>query len=709
MADTPIFVFSKKYVDSLSKLPPDVQGKFAASTMLFLQNPNHPSLYVKPWMSGGKASGVSEFRISDYYRCLFRDLNHSIYLFIYACGHNETNSGKKMKAILGGTYDPDNLDLLPDEETIDQITEELEKLLSPEEKKQPGLFAGLSESSFRKLHIPECLIKPIRVIRTREQLETLFDILPENVRYALDFISEGDSVEDVVETLFGTEEPESDTASVKDPVTASGFVSISTPEDYERYLAAPLEAWRIYLHPEQKRLSQKMFAGPAKVTGGAGTGKTVTAMHRAKWLAEQLPAGKKILITTFTRNLAEDISENLDRLIADKAVRDRIEVSHFDSWAVNYFNTHQRSEHVAYDNILGDVWQAAYKQNSDPSLSLDFYKDEWDRVLLRYEIFDRDGYRTVTRSGRPQLKGGIDKRDEVWQVFQAFIDLCKKKRHLDIGRLMIKCRQMIEESGEAPYDSIVVDEGQDLSVQAYRLLRAMAGPEHENDLFIVGDTRQRIYQHRQSFSECGINIKGRSSRLRMNYRTTEEIRAAALSVLDGIEFDDMDGGDEATNGYRSLIHGPKPVIKAFPDEEKEADFLKAQIDAILAKGDELKNICLVVRNGQQLYQYQKLMKNRGISCVKLAKEKDDRNVDGLRISTMHRIKGLEFNHILIAGADTVHLPQKSLFKEGMDKDQRDEIEKTERCLLYVAMTRAKMTVTVTATGTMSRFLPNITG
>lgn len=706
MADAPTVVFSKKYFDSLSKLPPDIQEKYSVANMKFLQNPNHPGLNVKPWISGGKASGISEFRITDYYRCLFRDLSHSIYLFLYACGHNDTNNGKKMKGILGTIPEPGNLDLIPDEAVINEVAAEIENALTPEEQKQPGLFDKLSESAMHQLRIPESLFKPIRIIRTRKQLELLFEILPDNVRYALDFISEGDSVDDVVETLFGSEEPSQQSETPKEnSLSPSAFITISTPEDYKHYLTAPLEAWRIYLHPEQKRLSEKNFSGPAKVTGGAGTGKTVTAMHRAKWLAENLPDGKKILITTYTKNLAEDISENLDRLIQDKAIRDRIEIGHLDSWAVNWFNAHQHSEHIFYD--FDDIWKSAYKFNTDSALSLDFYQDEWDRILLRYEIFDRESYRTVPRIGRPPLKGGAEKRDEVWNVFDAFLKYCGKKRHLDRGRLMIKCRKMIEESGEKLYDSIVVDEGQDLSVQAYKLLRAMAGAEHENDLFIVGDTRQRIYQHKQSFSECGINIKGRSSRLRMNYRTTEEIRAAAVKLLEGIEFDDMDDGDEAISGYRSLIHGEVPVIRAFDSIDDEALFLKERIDNFLEKGEDLKNICLVVRAKPQMKQYEKQLRALDIPFVELTKEKDDREIDGLRVSTIHRVKGLEFNHMLLAGIDADRFPQKSLIKESWDANQLAEFEKTERCLLYVAMTRAKMTVTVTATGTLSHYLRSI--
>ncbi len=702
MAESPTVKISKKYFDSLAKLPPDIQVKFSVAAMKFFQDPNHPSLNVKPWMSGGKASNVSEFRVTDYYRCLFRDLSHSIYLFLYACGHNDTNNNKKMKGILGSDTEFVDPDMLPDEETINGIAAEIERVLTPEEQKRPGLFDGLSESAMRQLRIPESLFKPIRIIRTREQLEFLSDILPENVFHALDFISLGDSVNDVIVTLFGTENPQEEQAPEMDPSTGSGFITISTPEDYERYLAAPLEAWRIYLHPEQRRLSEKNFSGPAKVTGGAGTGKTVTAMHRAKWLAVQLPEGSKVLFTTFTKNLAEDISENLDRLIPDKVVRDRIEVCHLDSWAVNWFREHQNSEHIFY--IFDDIWEWAYKNNPDPSLSLDFYKEEWDRILLRYEVFDKESYRAVSRVGRPALKGGINKRDAVWQVFEAFLNFCGKKHHLDIGRLMIKCRKLIEESGETLYDAIVVDEGQDLSVQAYKLLRVMAGPEHPNDLFIVGDTRQRIYQHKQSFSECGINIKGRSARLRMNYRTTEEIRAAAVKILDGIEFDDMEDGNEAINGYRSLIHGENPVICSFVKPDEEVLFLKERIDSFLAKGEDLKNICLVTRTGGQIKQYEKLLRSLDIPYVELSKEKDDRETDGLRISTMHRIKGLEFNHVLLAGVDTDRFPLKTLIRDNWNEDQYAEFEKTERCLLYVAMTRAKMTVTITASGKLSEFL-----
>ena len=190
----------------------------------------------------------------------------------------------------------------------------------------------------------------------------------------------------------------------------------------------------------------------------------------------------------------------------------------------------------------------------------------------------------------------------------------------------------------------------------------------------------------------------------MNYRTTEEIRAAAVKILAGMQFDDMDGENESISGYRSLIHGDAPIIKSFGSDEEEADYIAQYLRSILKRGDELKNVCLAAKSAKLIKRYTWLLKARDISCVELGKSKDDRSVEGLRISSMHRIKGLEFNHIIIAGADNNTIPQRSLFKPDMDEDQKKEVEKMERCLLYVAMTRAKMTALITAPGPMSKFL-----
>lgn len=478
MADNPIIIYHKKYKESLARFSLDIQQKFMMATWQFVQDPHSLGLYVKPWISGGKASGIMEFRASDYYRCLYRDLGNRTYLFIYACGHNETNQGKKIASKLVTDPDYGNQELIPDDEVIDMLIEEIEKSLEPEDEELPKLFDDLSESTLRQLRIPPELYKLVRIIRTREQLKKLEDILPENVYHALDLVSCGESVSDVVILLFGDEEPEKPSPQNgeinNDPVTASSFISLRTKEEYEQNLTAPLESWRIFLHPEQRRLAEKDFSGPARVTGGAGTGKTVAAMHRAKWLAEHITDGSKVLFTTFTKNLAEDISVNLDRLIKDPTVRNRIVVKNLDSWLHNYMSAHSK-DWVAFDSQLNKIWDKAYLQNSDESLTPDFYEEEWERVVLRYEAFDREAYRKVSRAGRPQLAGGTDKRDEVWKVFQAYMDQCTKKHQLDQGWAMIRCRKLIQAEGKALYRSIIVDEGQDFNIPAYKLLRAMAG------------------------------------------------------------------------------------------------------------------------------------------------------------------------------------------------------------------------------------------
>ena len=706
MAENVTITYSKHYFSSLTKLPSDVQDDFTKAMFVFMMNPNHNSLYVKPWKSNGKKTDVFEFRVSIKYRCLFLDLGHKHYMFILACHHNETNNGNKIKGFLGSNFDYETGELIPDESRIDELVAEIEASGASKDQKEKMLFDDLSEKQLRYMKIPAELFPIIRKIPDIETLKALEGELAEDTYSALLWYAEGDPIDDIVQTLYGENaihtDSDQDSVQVK-PYKSNSFITIDSISEYEKILSGSLEAWRIFLHPEQRYLSEKNFNGSAKVTGGAGTGKTVTAMHRAKWIAEHLKNGQKVFFTTFTKNLTEDIRVNLKKLCPDSTVFNRIEIDNIDNWAVFYFQQFNKEDTVEYN--LNDVWRKAYNNNPDPELPLTFFIEEWERVLVQNEAFTFESYLASSRRGRQQLPGGRKKKEAIWPVFQAFMDLCKERHILDIQRIMIACIKHLQTRTTPLYESVIVDEGQDFSPTAYKLLRAMTSPEHPNDLFIVGDSRQRIYNHKQSLSSYNIKVRGRSYRLRLNYRTTDEIRASALHILDGIRFDDMDGNEDPVSGYRSMIHGNAPVFKSFPDEIQELEFIHSQIEQYRAQEVQLKDICLVSASKRQCDYYKDKLEKQGIPCVTLERERDDRSVDGVRISTMYRVKGLEFNHILIAGVDSRHFPQKYLFTPDMSDLQREEVLKTNRCLLYVSMTRAKMTVVVTAPGKMTELIP----
>ena len=329
-------------------------------------------------------------------------------------------------------------------------------------------------------------------------------------------------------------------AALQSDSSKKSFVIVDGEEELRRIMAEPLEKWRIFLHPTQRKIVNKDYSGPARILGGAGTGKTVVAMHRAKRLAGNLDKGRKVLFTTFTRNLADDIRENL-RKITDVSSMRNIEIINLDAWVVSFLREQGYEYRIIYDEELKNIWDEAISiAGGALDYTRNFYVDEWVKVVQAQEAYSRDKYVKASRIGRGLRLDRI-KRIKVWGVFEEYMNIMDERRLRDSEYAMYECRIILEkEYAGGRFENIIVDEGQDLSPSAYRLIRAIAGEPHQNDIFIVGDAHQRIYRNKAILSKCGINIRGRSRKLRINYRTTEEIRKAAFALLNGISFDDLD-------------------------------------------------------------------------------------------------------------------------------------------------------------------------
>lgn len=302
---------------------------------------------------------------------------------------------------------------------------------------------------------------------------------------------------------------------------------------------------------------------------------------------------------------------------------------------------------------------------SEPRLTDSFYPKEWEQVIQPQEVRSLKDYIRASRVGRG-VRLNRKARKAIWPVFEEYLVLLDEHRIREADDAMRDARIILGERGHIlPYVSIIVDEAQDMDVQAFRLLRAMV-PKGKNDLFVVGDAHQRIYRLRVVLGRCGINIKGRGRRLKINYRTTEENRQWAVSLLKGMEVDDLDGGLDET---------------------------------------QLKDACLVARTNRLVQQYESVLSSRGIKCYVIKRsEPEDRNRQGLRVATMHRVKGLEFDRVIIAGVNKGIVPLSAAF-EGYDSDtERKDVETRERALLYVAATRAKKEVLITWFGAKSSFI-----
>lgn len=466
----------------------------------------------------------------------------------------------------------------------------------------------------------------------------------------------------------------------------------------------PLEKWRIFLHPTQRKVVGKKFNGPARVLGGAGTGKTVVAMHRAKMLASSLNSDGKILFTTYTKNLAEDIKDNLRKICSAEEMK-RIDIINLDAWVSNFLRRQGYEYQIVYDEEVDKAWRDAIAiAAGELSFVENFYKDEWVKVVQAQEVYDKVAYCKAPRIGRG-VRLDRKVRMQIWDVFDEYQNIMNEKLQRDVETAMYECRKILENKKlTGQYTSIIVDEGQDLSPSAYRLLRALAGEEHENDIFIVGDSHQRIYRNKAVLSKCGINVRGRSSYLRINYRTTEEIRKFAFGLLNGVSFDDLDEDYDNGKGCQSLTHGDKPEIKEFATPEEELDFLVTKIKDMEASGIEQKNICIVARTHKLLDNYIAGLQRAGIKSFEIKANKiDDRSFDGVRIATMHRVKGLEFDHVFAVAVNKKVLPfgTRADFEDDISLE---EFRTGEKCLLYVALTRARKSACVTCYGGLSELI-----
>jgi len=261
---------------------------------------------------------------------------------------------------------------------------------------------------------------------------------------------------------------------------------------------------------------------------------------------------------------------------------------------------------------------------------------------------------------------------------------------------------LLEKKGLLPYQSVVVDEAQDMGEQAFKLIRAIVGQEKSNDLFIAGDAHQRIYNRRVVLGRCGINIVGRSRKLRVNYRTTEETRRWSIALLKGIKIDDLDGGGDDHRGVRSLTHGDPPEICMFDNFQAEVAFLLERLSMLDLC--ELAATCVVARTNTLLSQYEGAFKAAGISVYHIkSSEAEDRKAQGIRMATMHRVKGLEFERMFIVGVNRGIVPLARQFWNEYDHVAKHEHLLRERALLYVAATRAKQRVVVSCFGEISQF------
>ncbi|MEY8239159.1 MAG: 3'-5' exonuclease [Cycloclasticus sp.] len=570
----------------------------------------------------------------------------------------------------------------------------------------------LTDEQLIKLGLPYEVLPLVRAVRTEADLESIESRLPMTVFEPLYLIAAGSNWEDIEAEYVNTVEDLVDTndieAALTRPETQRFFHVIEDELELKEMLEAPLEHWRVFLHPSQRKLVNRHWNGPVRVLGGAGTGKTVVAMHRAKWLAQNIAKSSKqrILFTTFTANLAIDIQHNLRKICSSEELA-RIEVKHIDKWVSDYLKGRSYPHTIVYANSnkrYDEIWTQAL-QLTDPTIELpdSFYKEEWERIILPNRVSEKMEYFKVSRKGRG-VALNRKQRSLIWPVFEELRTSMHQNGLRTFEDATLDAADEVMNSGQGlNYSSIVIDEGQDMGPEALTLIRKMV-PEQANDIFIVGDGHQRIYRRKTAMSSCGIKIVGRSRKLKINYRTTEQTRKFAVSILEDIAIDDLDGNLDTSHDYRSLTQGDVPNIKEYSSLEAEAEGIANEIKTLKKSGIELKDICIVARINRQLNQISSMIITKGIETHKIDRKNDNVNIDGVRLATMHRVKGLEFRYVFIVSANEGLIPLHYATSDTEDPVEARQRDLNERALLHVACTRAVKHLFISSSGKVSSYL-----
>ncbi|MGN9893390.1 UvrD-helicase domain-containing protein [Micromonospora sp. L31] len=596
---------------------------------------------------------------------------------------------------------------------IEQLTPALEKAAADA---PTLLFARHSDTVLRDLGIDDQVLRAVRTIINKPQLEAFGTLLPEDQFEVLQYLAEGFSADEVYRDLVAERRPADATPEPSESLataianTTNRITLVTRPDELAEILDKPFAAWRVFLHPSQRRVAYRVsYKGPAQVTGGPGTGKTVVALHRVKHLLSR-SADSRVLLTTYTNALAATLRENLALLLGDEEQLARVEVTTVNAFA----NRTVRTLASRVPAPIGDaderqVWRRVCRRLNLPWTE-QFLAQEFRHVFLAQDVRSREEYRAASRRGRGLALGGRQ-RDQVWdavEMFWAELSAAGTMTHLQV---CARAAQLLDGADLTVhgFDHVVVDEAQDLHPAQWRVLRAAASPGPD-DMFITGDPHQRIYDSRVSLGALGVSVAGRSSRLRINYRSTEEILTWSTGVLVGSRVEDLGGeGEDSLTGYRSLLHGKRPQTVGYPTAQAEVAALVKRVGEWLEQGVQPSEVAVCARFNTVLSSVYDELTGAGIPAVRV-RDQPGADVDGVRLATMHAMKGLEFRCVAVVGATAKAVPfAKEVTPSEVDQLQHDSDMLRERCLLFVASTRAREALHVSWSGTPSPFLSFASG
>lgn len=560
---------------------------------------------------------------------------------------------------------------------------------------KPILFAGRSDEELLGYGVPLEWLNDVRQA-DEDSLMQLTDRLPAEAAEALLELATGGQPR-IAKPATPVTNP------FDHPDAQRRFRVMSNVDELQTALDFPWEKWTVFLHPEQRQWVERNYTGPARVSGSAGTGKTIVALHRAAFLSRTHQQAR-VLLTTFSDTLASALHTKLKRLIgSEPRLAERVDVLSLNAIGIRLFKAHCGPITLVSRETVRDLINAVSKAVGGHKFSLHFLLTEWEQVVDAWQLETWEAYRDVARLGR-KTRLPEAQRAVLWSIFEQIrVGLTNKKLTTHAGMFTTLAAALTKNKHPA-FDFVVVDEAQDISVAHLRFFAAL-GANRSDALFFAGDLGQRIFQQPFSWKGLGVDIRGRSRTLRINYRTSHQIRQQADRLL-GPQTTDVDGNSDNRNDTISVFNGPPPVIRTFKTEVEEIDAVGAWLAEQSKSGVLPHEFGVFVRSAAQLDRAQSAVKVSGLT-FKILDEHVETSSGYISISTMHLAKGLEFRAVVVMACDDEVIPLQERIETVGDDADLQEVYDTERHLLYVACTRARDQLLVTGVDPKSEFLDDL--
>lgn len=683
---------SDSFFDRFTDLPRNVQQDVRNFQRKFRDNSISSAIHLEP-ITQFRDSSLRSARVNQAYRAILGSLGQDNFVLLYVDKHDVAYDWAKNKKFQWNEH-TQSCQIIPI--SIEQVAPVATQPMSDDSS--DSVWADITDEQLLSIGVPEDLIALTRSITGIDDLERTEANLPQDAFENIFAVLDGIAITEIIEDIEAGKARAGEDSLLSDN-NKRRFIEITDDEYLAKIMEEGMEKWQIFLHPSQSKLVNANYRGTVKVSGSAGTGKTIAAIHRLKHLSANPEAN--ILFTTYTTTLVENIRGLIEKLSVDKR---RYTLNNIDKVLVKvakelHLLSSERVLDYEGENKSLSLWSEAIESELS-EFDEEFLSAEYADVIQYNNLLELKDYLLQSRVGRSK---SITRKQKVqiWKLKERYEAIKKSRGFVDRNELFNRVTNYLNDNDIRPYSNVIVDEFQDFSNPELRFIRALTR-EGANDIFLVGDPFQRIYVGRRiNFSSVGLNVRGkRSMKLKVNYRTTEEIKRMAVSVLKGLSYDDLDGGEENNKGYISLVHGDKPSYRLFSSRIEEIDGIVKTLHELMDSGIDPKDICIAASKKSVYKDIQSRLHREDLPYNEILRGSKVGDSKGVSLCTFHSLKGLEFRVVMLTGVNEYSFPSSAENERlaGLDNVERKEKLSNDKSLLYVAITRARQLVYITGNG-----------